>query len=130
MFVYMCVRMRVRLLLAEVARKVLHAINKHIHPCRGDPVSIDAGYLQFCPQIKFAYGFFQQFRRHARINKRADEHVAADSRETIQIRNLHERPFAQRRRSTVNELFILCFLTPSVKPAVTGLLCYNSLFNQ
>jgi hypothetical protein len=71
-------------------RQILLAIDNHVDLGRGDSIAIHAADLQRGSNVQAANRFQQQLRRNPGRDKRAQKHVAADSRKAVQISNSHE----------------------------------------
>ena len=54
------------------------------------PATTDLVHLKACTDIERRSRLFKQRKRHARIHKRAKQHVAADAGEAFQISDSHE----------------------------------------
>jgi len=64
-----------------------HGQNIHL---RGiDPAAIDAMEIQLCAEIKRGDGILKGREGDARIDQRTEKHVAANSRKTVQVADLH-----------------------------------------
>src|SRR3954471_14623028 len=64
---------------------ILFAINPDIHLSSGDPAAGYAGNFELCANSERRNRVLQQLGRHAGVDKRAKEHIAADTREALEI---------------------------------------------
>jgi hypothetical protein len=107
--VRMRVQMRVRVVLAAkdfVARHVLNAVHDDVDLGGGDSGALDTGDLDFGSEVQFADGVTEEFRGDSGVDEGAEEHIAADAGETIEVSDPHRRPL--RRSGRTGESFILC----------------------
>jgi len=64
----------------------------HVHLRRANPATIHRADLQRCADLQLRGCLFQQRRRNARIEQRAQHHVAGETGKAFQISNFHRDP--------------------------------------
>ena len=84
-------RMLFVLLQISLARLVLLAMRINIHLDCTDAVTLNARNLQPGIDIQRRDRLFEELLRHADIDQRAQEHVAADAGKTIKVGYTHRR---------------------------------------
>lgn len=101
-----------------LAWDVFLSVDEDIDFRRGDAAAIDTRDLEFRAELESANGFAQQVGRHSGVDERAEKHVAADSAETVEVRDAH-RDDGWRRRGAASlvESLIIEFSRLRVKPA-------------
>ncbi len=72
------------------ARQVFLAVHPNIDFGRRDPAANDPRNLQPRTHIQRRNSFFKQPWRNSGVNKRAEEHVAADARKALDVGDAHE----------------------------------------
>jgi hypothetical protein len=88
--VTMLVRMDMMRGLGGLTRAVGFAVNHDINFGGGYATTIDARDLQLGTEVERLHGLAEQVGRDAGVDERAEEHVSADARETLNVSNTHE----------------------------------------
>src|SRR5271166_4485096 len=92
-------------------RHVLLAVHHNVELGSRDASPIHTGKLQGRSDVQVGDGLLEQLERNSGVEQRAQEHVAADAGETIEIGNTH------RSCQELREIFIIGNAETSVKPA-------------
>jgi hypothetical protein len=89
--ILMPVRMfTIRLTLPELfPRQVLLPVDHHIDLDRRNTVPFDPRHLQRCANVQRCNSLLQQLERNFGVHQRAEEHIAADARKSVEVRNSH-----------------------------------------
>ena len=72
-----------------LTRHIFPAIHDHIDFRGSDAVAINARDLKFSAEVESAYCFAQMVGGHSGVDECAEKHVAADSAETVEVRDAH-----------------------------------------
>ena len=72
-----------------LAGHIFFAINPDVHLGSGDPAAGNARNFELCAYSERRNCVLQQLRRHSGVDKRAEEHIAADTGETLEISDAH-----------------------------------------
>ncbi len=84
MMVVVMMRMRMMLVLRSLARCI-----DHVHLRRRNPAAVYGRKPQGRAKVQRQHGLFEQGAGNARIHKSTQQHVSADSGETIKISDSH-----------------------------------------
>src|SRR3954447_4477333 len=68
---------------------ILFAINPDVHLGSEDPAAGYARNFELCAYSECRNRVLQQRRRHSGVDKRAEEHIAADTGEALEISDAH-----------------------------------------
>src|SRR3954454_2103014 len=68
---------------------ILFAINPDVHLGSRDPAAGDARNFELCAYSECRNRVLQQRRRHSGVDKRAEEHIAANTGEALEISDAH-----------------------------------------
>src|SRR5271166_3360421 len=85
-----------------LAWQIFLPIDQHINLCGGNPRAVNPRPLQRNPQIERCHRSLEQFKRNSGVHQRAEEHIAADTGKSVQIRYSHgNRPPVSRTSAVV-----------------------------
>ena len=95
--------MCVRIMFVLVVRRGVYmvqrgpiAVDDHVNLGSCEAAAADSPHFEMRAEIQRGRCFFEQGKRHARIHKRAKQHVAADAGEALQISDSHGNEIVPR----------------------------------
>jgi hypothetical protein len=80
----------------RLARQFLFPVYEHIYLGRADTAAIHPRNFQAGPDVQGRDRVFEEFRRHSGIDQCAEEHIAAHSREAVEVGYAHRKSVVGR----------------------------------
>lgn len=107
MVMSMCVGMLITIAVVNVARFTVRMVvsgrmivlDDDIDLGSGESAAADFAHLETCADVQCRSGLFEQGKGHARVDKGAEQHVAADAGEALQISDSHGNEIVPTHRA-------------------------------